>query len=142
MMKTLAINPAKLAPIWNTFQKAMPVKLATIHSETEYESMVLFMDNLLDSVGDHEDHPLADLLELTGQLVEDYERKNFAIPEAAPHEVLRFLMNQHGLKQSDLGGEVGGQSIVSNILNGSRPINARQAKALSARFGVSVAAFL
>lgn len=141
-MKTQTINPSKLVPVWNTFQKALPIKLGTIHNEADYERMVVFMNGLLDRVGDNEEHALADLLNLTGQLVEDYERSHHVIADAAPHEVLRFLMDQHSLKQSDLGAEVGGQSVVSNILNGNRPINARQAKALAARFGVSVAAFI
>ena len=51
-------------------------------------------------------------------------------------------MEQQSLKQTDLSGEIGGQSVVSDILNGKREINARQAKALGARFGVSAAAFL
>ncbi|MFQ6757571.1 hypothetical protein MWR57_03025 [Desulfovibrionaceae bacterium CB1MN] len=41
-----------------------------------------------------------------------------------------------GLKQSDLFAEIGGQSVVSEILVGKREINARQTKALAARFGV------
>ena len=45
------------------------------------------------------------------------------------------------MKQSDLAAEIGGQSVESDILSGKRAINARQAKALAARFGVSAAAF-
>jgi HTH-type transcriptional regulator/antitoxin HigA len=97
---------------------------------------------LLDVVGDDEEHELADLLDLVGQLVEDYEASRHALPEAAPHEALRFLMDRHGLHQADLAEEVGGQPVVSDILNGKREINARQAKALAARFGVSTAVFL
>jgi len=55
---------------------------------------------------------------------------------------LRLLMEQHGLTQTDLRAELGGQPVVSDILNGKREINARQAKALAARFHVSPAAFL
>ena len=40
-----------------------------------------------------------------------------------------------------LAAGIGGQSVVSDILTGKRAINARQAKALAVRFGVSVAAF-
>ena len=100
------------------------------------------MNSLLDVVGDDESHELADLLDLVGGLVEDYESTHHVIPDAAPHEVLRFLLDQHGLKQSDLASEIGGQSVVSDILSGKRAINARQAKALAARFGVSAVAFL
>ena len=118
------------------------MKIGTIRNDAQYEQVVSFMNGLLDVVGDNEDHELADFLDLVGQLVEDYENSRYAIPEAAPHEVLRFIMDQHNLKQTDLAEEIGGQSVVSEILNGKREINARQAKALATRFGVSAAAFL
>jgi HTH-type transcriptional regulator/antitoxin HigA len=100
------------------------------------------MNGVLDIVGDNEKHELAGLLELLGQLVEDYEKEHRVIPDAEPREVLRLLMEQNGLKQIDLADEIGRQSVVSEILSGKRRINARQAKALAARFGVSAAAFI
>ena len=141
-MSTLAINPAAIAPAWHAFQSVLPVKIGTIRNDADYERVVAFMNSLLDVVGDDEVHELADLLDLVGQLVEDYEGTRHVIPDAAPHEVLRFLLDQHSLKQSDLASEIGGQSVVSDILSGKRAINARQAKALAARFGVSAVAFL
>ena len=141
-MSTLAINPAVIAPAWHAFQSVLPVKIGTIHNDADYERVVAFMNSLLDVVGDDEAHELADLLDLVGRLVEDYEGTRHVIPDAAPHEVLRFLLDQHSLKQRDLASEIGGQSVVSDILSGKRAINARQAKALAARFGVSAVAFL
>ena len=64
------------------------------------------------------------------------------MPDAEPREVLRLLMEQNGLAQADLRAELGGQPVVSAILNGKRQINARQAKALAARFGVSPSVFI
>jgi HTH-type transcriptional regulator/antitoxin HigA len=141
-MTALAINPAALAPAWSAFQRALPIKIGAIHNEAEYDSVVSFMNSLLDVVGDNEEHELADLLDLVAQLVEDYEGTRHMPPHAPPHEVLRFLMDQHSLRQTDLAAEIGGQSVVSDILNGKREINARQAKALAARFGVSAGVFL
>jgi HTH-type transcriptional regulator / antitoxin HigA len=141
-MTTLVFNPANIAPAWTAFQSTLPIKIATIQNEAEYDRVVAFMNGLLDVVGDDEQHELADLLDLVGQLVEDYDAVHHAIPDAAPHEVLRFLLDQHSLKQGDLSKEIGGQSVVSEILHGKRDINARQAKALAARFGVSAAVFL
>ena len=141
-MSTLAINPAAIAPAWHAFQSVLPVKIGTIRNDADYERVVAFMNSLLDVVGDDEAHELADLLDLVGGLVEDYEGTRHVIPDAAPHEVLRFLLDQHGLTQTDLAAEIGGQSVVSEILSGKRAINARQAKALAARFGVSAVAFL
>ena len=141
-MSTLAINPAIIAPAWHAFQSVLPVKIGTIRNDADFERVVAFMNSLLDVVGDDEAHELADLLDLVGQLVEDYEGTRHVIPDAAPHKVLRFLLDQHGLTQTDLAAEIGGQSVVSEILSGKRAINARQAKALAARFGVSAVAFL
>lgn len=141
-MTAVAFNPKTLGPAWSAFQSALPVRLATIHSEGEYANAVAFMNQLLDEVGDDEEHELADMLELLGQLVEDYEKTHHALPDVEPGQVLRFLMDQHNLKQCDLVGELGTQSVVSEVLNGHRQINARQAKALAQRFGVSVAVFV
>lgn len=141
-MTSLAINPSNLAPAWRAFQQALPVRLGAIHNETEYDRVVSFMNGLLDVVGDDEQHELAGLLDLVGQLVDDFDDAHRTLPAAAPNAVLRFLMDQQGLKQSDLASEIGGQSVVSAILNGKRDINARQAKALALRFGVSVGVFL
>lgn len=141
-MTALAFNPAVIAPAWTAFQSALPIKIGTIQNEAEYERVVAFMNSLLDVVGDDEEHELADLLDLVGQLVEDFENTRHVIRDAAPNEVLRFLLDQHHLKQGDLAAEIGGQSVVSEILHGKREINARQAKALAIRFGVSPAVFL
>jgi HTH-type transcriptional regulator / antitoxin HigA len=141
-MTTLAFDPATIAHAWTAFQSTLPIKIATIQSKAEYDRVVAFMNGLLDVVGDDEQHELADLLDLVGQLVEDYDNGHHAIQDAAPHEVLRFLLDQHSLKQGDLSKEIGDQSVVSEILHGKRDINARQAKALATRFGVSAAVFL
>ena len=77
-----------------------------------------------------------------GELVAAYESRTHAVPDAPPREVLRLLMEQNGLTQTDLHRELGGQPAVSAVLNGKRKINSRQAKALAARFRVSPAAFI
>lgn len=58
-----------------------------------------------------------------------------------PGDVLRLLMEQNGLTQTDLRAELGGEPVVSAVRNGKRALNARQAKALPARFNVSPAVF-
>jgi HTH-type transcriptional regulator/antitoxin HigA len=141
-MNALTIDAAAIAPAWKAFQTTLPVKIGNISSEREFKRVVKFMNGLLDVVGDDERHELAGLLDVVGQFVEEYETIHHAIPEAEPRVVLRFLLEQNGLTQSDLAVEIGGQSVVSSILSGRRSINARQAKALAERFGVSAAVFL
>jgi HTH-type transcriptional regulator/antitoxin HigA len=141
-MSTITINPITVVPAWLALQDALPVKIAPIRTQAQYKKLVALLHGLLDVVGDCEDHALADFLDLIGQLVEDYEKDRTKIPEAAPHEVLRFLMDQHGLKQTHLSKELGGQPVVSAILNGKREINIRQAKALATRFNVAASLFV
>jgi HTH-type transcriptional regulator/antitoxin HigA len=62
------------------------------------------------------------------------------MPKASSPELLRYLMAEHELTQSDLP-ELGSQGVVSEILNGKRELNARQIAALAKRFGVSPAVF-
>lgn len=55
--------------------------------------------------------------------------------------VLRALMDQHQLKADDLKDEIGGKSLVSMILNGSRNLTRAHIQALSRRFKISPAVF-
>jgi len=49
------------------------------HSEKEYEEAVHLLDNLIDTIGEDENHPLASLMEILGVLIEKYEDEH--IPE-------------------------------------------------------------
>src|SRR3989304_292728 len=129
-----------IAPIWGDLQHRLG--LAPIHSKAQYNRMVQLMNSLVDEGGGNEKHPLADLLEIVGDIIAVYEERHYPIADAEPREVLRLLMEQNNLQQKDLATELGSQSVVSEILSGKRAINARQAKALSARFAVSSSAFL
>lgn len=83
------------------------------------------------------------LLALLANLLEDYERRTLEVePHASPADVLRFLMEQNDLKQSDLEEVFGSQAAVSKVLNGHREISKAQAKRLSERFNLSTDAFI
>lgn len=60
---------------------------------------------------------------------------------ASPAVVLKYLMQEQGLRRSDLP-EIGSQGVVSEVLAGKRELNARQIKRLAKRFGVSPAVFI
>ncbi len=80
-------------------------------------------------------------METLGSLIEIYEGWNIPEIEGNPIDVLKALMVEHGLKQSDLS-EIGSQGIISEILSGKRQLNIRQIKILSKRFNVSPAVFV
>ena len=49
------------------------------HAEREYQRLVAVLDDLIDVVGENENHPLASLMEVIGVLIEKYEDEN--VPE-------------------------------------------------------------
>jgi HTH-type transcriptional regulator/antitoxin HigA len=115
--------------------------LLTIRNEREYNAAVKRLNGLLDEIGENEKHPLYGLLDTLGALIHAYEEEHYPIPEASGADVLRYLMEEHGLMQSDLP-EVGSQGVVSEILSGKRELNVRQVRALAEKFKVSSAAFV
>jgi len=98
-------------------------------------------DALVDSGLAGEDGELSGLFALVSGLIADYDETHHNLPPASPNDMLRFFMEQHGLKQADLP-EIGSQGVVSELLSGRRMFNARQIAALVARFGVSADVFI
>ena len=103
--------------------------------------MVTLLEALLNEAGSNEKHPAMGLVDIVGDLIKDYEAVQHPLPEATGVLALRFLVEQHGLKQSDLR-EIGSQGVVSDILTRKRDLNLRQIRALSKRFGVYTATFV
>ena len=127
----------RLSVAWTQMSEVLSVP----HTEAEYLRISSLLDLVVDEVGEHDSHPLASLMETLGTLVDAYEREHTVELPGSPVAVLRLLMDEHGLAQSDLP-ELGSQGVVSEILRGRRQINVRQVRALSARFGVSPAVFI
>ncbi|MES2820116.1 MAG: helix-turn-helix domain-containing protein [Pseudomonadota bacterium] len=114
--------------------------LAKPGNEDEYDARVSALDEQLGLVGEDEDHPLASLAVHLADLIEAYDQARRPIPAVGGVEVLRYLIQAHGLSQADLP-EVGAQSVLSEILAGKRQLNVRQIRALATRFGVSAEVF-
>lgn len=109
-------------------------------NENDYQRLVDLLNQLIDEVGEQEQHPLASLLHYVGTLIEQYEQKHFVEPTPNPADLLNYLLQEHQLKQSDLS-EIGSQGVVSEILRGKRQLNARQIQALANRFHISPSLF-
>jgi HTH-type transcriptional regulator / antitoxin HigA len=117
------------------------IPLGVLRSEKDYRKAVAILDEILDEIGQNETHPLADLAEALAVFIHSYEEAHARIPEATGPEVLRLLMEAHGLTQSQLP-EIGSQGVVSEILSGERELNIRQIRRLAKRFAVSPAVFI
>lgn len=131
--------PDAILQAWLPFKELVGV--TGVHSEQDYAQACATIEVLLDEIRDAEDHPLADVLDYLSDQVKAYEDENFVIPEAEPKEVLRFLLEQHGLKQDHLS-DIAPQGRISEILAGKRSISKDIAKRLAKRFHVHADVFL
>jgi HTH-type transcriptional regulator/antitoxin HigA len=123
---------------WLPFKEAIGV--TSVRNEDDYARARATIDLLLDEIGDGEQHPLAEVLDYLADRVAVWE-EHTRIPDAEPREVLRFLMEQHGLKQEDLA-DCAPQGRISDILSGRRGVSKEIARRLARRFNVSVAVFV
>ena len=121
-------NPEEYAP------------LLAIRNEREYDAAVAELNALVDAVGDNPKDPRYRFIDTLSILIEAYDDEHYAIPDASGVEMLKFLMQQHGLSQAELP-EIGSQGVVSEVLRGKRALNVRQIRALSRRFHLPVGAF-
>lgn len=117
------------------------IPLGVIRSKAEYDRAVATLDTIIDEIGEDETHPLADLAEALSVFVEAYDKSHYQTPSPSPRAMLRFLMEQHDLGQSDLP-EIGSQGVVSEILSGKRSVNVKQIARLAKRFNVSSSVFV
>lgn len=129
-----AISPRKYGGL---LAKALP---KVIESEGEFDRFVDMLEKLdrLERRLTPEERALEALLV---RLIQDYDDK-VELPELPPHEMVRFLMEQKGLRQADLVPVLGSRAQVSDLVNGKRGISKAQAKKLAAYFKVSVELFI
>jgi HTH-type transcriptional regulator / antitoxin HigA len=122
-----------VSPEYSALLKKIPPKVIRTEEENEEYTEILYDLDRRNKTLTRAERELADLLTL---LIEDFE-KRYALPHAEPLQVLRCLMEQHGLKQKDLLDVFGTASVVSEVLSGKRELNKDHIRRLSERFHVS-----
>src|SRR5436309_2018515 len=95
--------------MWNA--KALEPFLA-IRNAREYDAAVDHLNALVDEIGDNPKDSRYRLIDTLSLLIEAYDNEQHALPEASGVDVIRLLMEQHGLSQRDLP-EIGSQGVVS-----------------------------
>jgi HTH-type transcriptional regulator/antitoxin HigA len=86
-----------------------------------------------------EEEALAEVLTL---LIEDYEEKNYPLPQVSPSESLNALMEERGLKHKDIWPVLGNKGAATEVLSGRRSISKAQAKRLAEFFHVPIDLFV
>ncbi|MCF7911539.1 MAG: ImmA/IrrE family metallo-endopeptidase [Candidatus Cloacimonetes bacterium] len=103
-------------------------KLKIIKSESDYDLASERLDELMDkdelALNNREE------MELIAHLIEEYEEKAYPVELPSPIEAIKFRMEQMNLKQNDLVPYIGSKGVVSNILNGKRPLTLKMIRAL------------
>jgi HTH-type transcriptional regulator/antitoxin HigA len=110
----------------------MDATLIVIDSDAELARARALVDQLMQSDDPSESPRLA----AQARLIAAYEEEKWPprVPSAA--EVIRYLMDQHGLRRADLIPLLGPATRVNEILRGQRGLSLAMVQRLRARFGV------
>jgi HTH-type transcriptional regulator / antitoxin HigA len=112
-----------------------------IKTEAENERYLEIVYQLMREGDDLSPEELS-LLELLSILIEQYEEKTYPMADVPPDRMIRHLMEQRDLSQSDLLPVLGSRGVTSEVVNGKRKPSKKQAKALAEFFHVSTDLFL
>lgn len=113
-------------------------------TDKEYIKLEKILDELIDVVRDNEKHPLAIVLQIIGENLEQYDQTHFPDIGAgiSDIEMVKFLMKSHHLRQEDLASIFGGQANVSKFLKGERALSKNHIAGLKKYFGISADFFV
>ncbi|KAF1006003.1 MAG: Antitoxin HigA [Luteibacter sp.] len=123
---------------WDAFSAASGLR--HIDTEDDYDTATQLADALVEEGAINERHPQHSLFLLVSDLIYAYDQRHYPQREVHGVDLLRFLMEQHGLRQNQLP-EIGTQSVVSEILSGKRELTVNHIRGLAERFHLSPAAF-
>jgi HTH-type transcriptional regulator/antitoxin HigA len=129
-----AIDPARYGKLCAT------VVPKIIESDDEFDRLVEAMETI-----DFKANPTPEektVSALLARLIQDYDDQHHALPEAPPSEMIVFLMNQRGLRPSNLLPIFGSRSVASDVLSGKRELSKAHVRKLAEFFHVSTDLFL
>lgn len=114
-----------------------------IETEAENERYLEIIEKMIDKKAEKFSPEENKLFDLLIDLVEKFEEQSYPAGEtASPLSTLKFMMEQHDLKQSDLLEIFGSKGIASEVVGGKRSISKAHAKKLAERFNISAEFFI
>jgi HTH-type transcriptional regulator/antitoxin HigA len=115
--------------------------LKTIRTAAEHKAAMAVAAPML--ARDRLDPDESTYLDVLTTLIEQYESKTFPVAQSPAHERLRFMVEESGMTQAQLGKLLGiGQPATSLILSGQRGLTTDAVKRLAKHFDVSPAYFI
>jgi HTH-type transcriptional regulator/antitoxin HigA len=110
----------------------MDATLIVVDNDAELARALRFLDRMMEA----NDPATAARVAAQARLIEAYEQTKWPTRMPRPADVIRYLMDQHGLSRADMAPILGGASRVSEILSGKKGLSMSMVQRLRARFGV------
>lgn len=110
----------------------MDANLIVVDSDAELARALKSLDTLMDAATP------ADIARLQAQarLIAGYEETKWPRRAIRTADVIRYLMDQHGLTRADMIPILGTASRVSEVLSGKKELSMTMVQRLRARFGI------
>jgi HTH-type transcriptional regulator/antitoxin HigA len=118
--------------------------LRPLRGDRDYDAAVAVLDGLAVRPEGSLDAGEQDYFDTLTLLVEVYDREHDTIPTKHhdPLSLLKYLMQESGMTQADLGRLLGNRALASLILNGHRQLSKSHIRTLAGHFRVSASLFL
>jgi HTH-type transcriptional regulator / antitoxin HigA len=117
------------------------MRLRILKTKEDHAEALSELDRLMDTnprVGTN----AADTLELLADLIDRYERKQFPSKPLSPINIVKYVMEENGLKQKDMIPYLGSAPKVSEILSGTRPLSKAMIQRLHHDLGIPASLLL
>lgn len=131
---TLTLNKSEYGSLLADIQPRV------ITTEQENDRALSFVESLL--AEENLSPEKEQILRLLVSLIEKFEDEHYQLAASTPHSILLHLMEERGLRQTDLVSVIGSCGVVSEVVNGKRTISKSQAKSLGEFFHVDPSLFI
>lgn len=137
--RSMPPNVAELQRAWVSFERL--TNLRPLRTDADHRDALKLLDAIWNAVHEKPSHPLSSLFDLLAEMISEYEKKRYPMPESEPHEMLAFLIEQGERTADDFHGILD-QVELDAVLAGRRKIDDDLAGKLAALFGVPATLFL
>jgi HTH-type transcriptional regulator/antitoxin HigA len=91
-----------------------------IETKADYEKAIARYEEIHEAKKGYEEHKEKLLLAF---LINEYEEKQWSVPEVDPIEMIKIRMEDFGYTASDLAREYGDKGTISKVLNYKQPLS-------------------
>ena len=112
-----------------------------IRSAREHSRALAIVEQLMDKP--RKTAAEKEMIELLSTLIDQYEESVWPTPNAPPGEILKFLLDERHMSQSELARQVAiPQSTIANVIAGRRQLSKANVLNLGKFFGMSPTLFM